>query len=144
MGFEMDPRELTTQEAQILRRVTNWWKNNRSWMMQADILRLDSDDPNVIAEQQIAQVGDRFVVFAGRAGASDQILPRPLRLTGLDPAHTYCIRLINADELHHLSRGTPAIKTGDLRLSGAFLMTHGLNLPWAFPETMWVIEGTRQ
>ena len=143
MGFEMDPRELTEDEAQILRHVTTWWKDNRSWMMQADILRLDSDDPAVIAEQQMTQSGDRFVVFAGRAGASDQILPRPLRLTGLDPAAQYRIHLQNAAQAHHLSRGSQAIKSDDLTLSGAFLMAHGLSLPWAFPETMWVIEGHR-
>jgi len=143
MGFEMDPRELTADEAQILQQVTNWWKTNRDWMMQADILRLDSDDPNVIAEQQMSQSGDRFVVFAGRAGASDQILPRPLCLTGLDPAASYRLWLANAEQAHHLSRGQPAIKSGDVTLSGTFLMTHGLSLPWAFPETMWVIEGHR-
>ena len=143
MGFEMDPRELTADEVQILQQVTNWWKTNRDWMMQADILRLDSDDPNVIAEQQMSQSGDRIVVFAGRAGASDQILPRPLRLTGLDPAASYRLGLANAEQAHHLSRGHPAIKSGDVTLSGTFLMTHGLSLPWAFPETMWVIEGHR-
>lgn len=141
MGFEMDPRELTTDEAQILQTVTQWWKDNRDWMMDADILRLDSDDPAVIAEQQMAQSGDRFVVFAGRAGTSDQILPRPLRLTGLDPKASYRIRLKNADQAHHLSRGKQTIKSGELMLSGSFLMTYGVTLPWAFPETMWVIEG---
>ena len=28
-------------------------------------------------------------------------------------------------------------------LSGQFLMRHGLVLPWAFPDTMWVVEGVR-
>lgn len=64
MGFEMDPRELTDDETQVLSDVTAWWKTNRDWMMNADILRLDSSDPAVIAEQQLAQGGDRFVVFA--------------------------------------------------------------------------------
>jgi alpha-galactosidase len=83
MGFEMDPRELTEDEAAVLRDVTAWWKANRHWLARADILRLDSDDPAVIAEQQLAEDGSRFVAFAGRAAVSDQILPRPLRLTAL-------------------------------------------------------------
>ncbi|MBO9464312.1 alpha-galactosidase [Tropicibacter sp. R15_0] len=143
MGFEMDPRELTEDEAQVLRDVTNWWKANRDWMRRADILRLDVADPAIIAEQQLAEDGARFVVFAGQAESSAQILPRPLRLTGLDPDASYRISLLNADEAHHLSRGNPAIKRGPVELSGQFLMHHGLTLPWRFPETMWVLEGAR-
>ncbi|MEO0379047.1 MAG: alpha-galactosidase, partial [Pseudomonadota bacterium] len=30
LGFEMDPRELTDEEAEVLRDVTTWWKNNRT------------------------------------------------------------------------------------------------------------------
>jgi alpha-galactosidase len=30
-----------------------------------------------------------------------------------------------------------------LRLSGTYLMQHGVTLPWHFPETLWVLEGTR-
>ena len=38
---------------------------------------LDSDDPAVTAEIQIAADGQRFVTFAGQAEMSRQILPRP-------------------------------------------------------------------
>ncbi|WP_227258203.1 alpha-galactosidase [Kangsaoukella pontilimi] len=143
MGFEMDPRELTEDEAEVLTRVTAWWKANRDWMMGADILRLDSADPAVIAEQQQASDGHRFVVFAGKARTSDQILPRPLRLTRLDPAARYRVTLANRDDATGLSRGTPALKDGPLELSGQYLMSHGLSLPWSFPETMWIVEGER-
>ncbi|MGO4906927.1 alpha-galactosidase [Pseudorhodobacter sp. W20_MBD10_FR17] len=143
MGFEMDPRELTEDEAGVLRDVTTWWKANRNWTTRADILRLDSADTAVIAEQQLAQDGTRFVVFAGKADTSDQILPRPLRLTQLDPTAQYRITLRNRGDAVGLSRGMPALKAGDLVLTGQYLMSHGLNLPWSFPLTMWVIEGER-
>ena len=97
MGFEMDPRELSTHEAEVLRDVTKWWKDNRDWMMEGDILRLDSADPSVIAEQQNARDGHRFVVFAGKARTSAQILPRPLQLTQLDPNAHYRIALRNRE-----------------------------------------------
>jgi len=143
MGFEMDPRELDAHEAAVLTEVTSWWKQNRDWMQNADILRLDSADPAVIAEQQLARDKDRFVVFAGKAATSAQIAPRPLRLTGLEPDTMYRIDLINRNTLHHLSRGTTALKDGALELSGGYLMRHGVTLPWSFPERMWVLEGTR-
>ncbi len=143
MGFEMDPRELDARETAVLTQVTGWWKANRHWMQTADILRLDSADPAVIAEQQLARDKERFVVFAGKAATSAQISPRPLRLTGLDPDAMYRIDLINRADLHHLSRGTPALKDAPLELSGAYLMRHGVTLPWSFPERMWVVEGAR-
>ena len=143
MGFEMDPRELDATETAVLKEVTAWWKHNRDWLQTADILRLDSADPAVLAEQQLARDKDRFVVFAGKAATSAQIAPRPLRLTGLEPAATYRINLVNRNSLHRLSRGTTALKWDALELSGAYLMRHGVTLPWSFPERMWVLEGVR-
>ena len=143
MGFEMDPRELDDREIAVLTQVTSWWKHNRSWMENADILRLDSPDPAIIAEQQMPQDGARFVVFAGKAATSMQIIPRPLRLSGLDPNALYKVSLINRTSAPTLSRGTPALKEGSTTLSGTYLMHHGLTLPWSFPETMWVLEGHR-
>ncbi len=143
MGFEMDPRELTDDEARVLTEVTAWWKQNRDWMGRADVLRLDSADPAVIAEQQLGEGGDRFVVFAGRAEASRQISPRPLQLTMLDPDAIYRIELVNRADAVRLSRGDQLLKSGSAELSGQYLMNHGLTLPWSFPESMWVIEGRR-
>ena len=143
MGFEMDLAELTDGERATLRRVTAWWKDNRPWLASADILRLDSADPAVTAEMQLAQDGGRFVAFSVQVSSSDQVLPLPLRLQGLDPSARYRVSLVNRDKAHHLSRGEPALKTKDLELSGAYLMNQGLTLPWAFPETVWVVEGER-
>jgi alpha-galactosidase len=112
-------------------------------MRTADILRLDSADPTIIAEQQQAADGSRFVVFAGHAGTSQQIAPRPLRLTGLDPDATYTIDLANKVDLSTLSRGTPALKSGPLTLTGRTLMSQGISLPHAIPDSMWIIEGHR-
>jgi len=35
MGFEMDPRELTDEEANILKAITKWYKEIRNWMHKA-------------------------------------------------------------------------------------------------------------
>lgn len=141
LGYEMDPRELSDHEIEVLRDVTAWWKANRDWMYRADILRLDSADPAVIAEQQIAEGGGRFVVFAGKAETSSQIAPRPLRLTRLTPDARYRITLKNREDAPRLSRGDQALKSKPVILSGRYLMNHGVTLPWSFPERMWVLEG---
>lgn len=142
MGFEMDPRELSDEETEVLTEVTRWWKSSRDWLMQADILRLDSSDPSIIAEQHLAADKSRFVAFIGKAGTSDQILPRPIMLTGLDPDASYCVELINRQHVAQLSRAAMPIKEGIVELSGAYLMGQGLALPWSYPETMWVLEGS--
>ena len=141
MGFEMDPREITDLDAQILLDVTQWYKDNRNWLMKADILRLDSSDPSVIAEMQLAQDGSRFVIFKNQIETSAQINPRPLRLAQLDPEASYLIRLINRDQIHNLSRGNPVLKNQKLQMSGTWLMAHGINLPYALPSSIWVVEG---
>ncbi len=142
MGFEMDPRELTTDEAEVLKNVTSWWKKNRDWLLNADILRLDSADPAVLAEQHLSNGGAQFVVFAGKATTSSQIAPRPLRLTRLVPDAKYRVELINRGDATHLSRGANALKTDPLVVSGSYLMYHGITLPWSFPESMWVLQGS--
>jgi alpha-galactosidase len=143
MGFEMDLRELTEDEALTLARVTAWYKANRDWMMGGTILRLDSDDPAVTAEMQMAAGGDRFVVFAGQAETSRQILPRPLRLTGLEPEASYTVSLLNPEDAPRQSRGPNALKNNPLTLTGRMLMTRGILLPVAWPATMWVVEGLK-
>ncbi|WP_171173267.1 alpha-galactosidase [Ruegeria sp. HKCCD8929] len=144
MGFEMDPRELTEDEAAVLRGVTTWWKANRDWLYSADILRLDSPDPAVIAEQQQTSDGSRFVVFAGKAATSAQIAPRPLRLTRLEADALYRVELRRTAEAPPtLSRGNPVLKQQPVTLSGQYLMSYGLTLPWSFPQSMWVIEGEK-
>ena len=143
MGMEMDPRELTTTEADQLRQVVTFWKQQRDWLLKADILRLDSHDKAVLAELHLAATGEQFVVFAGVADSSEQISPRPLPLTGLDAKAQYEIDLVNRDELVSLSRGEMAIKVEKLTLSGSYLMNYGVTLPWQFPNAMWVLKGRR-
>lgn len=142
-GFEMDPRKISDADAAVLREVTAWYKANRDWMMAGRILRLDSADPTVTAEMQLAKDGGRFVLFAGQNAQTVQILPRPLRLTGLDPAARYRITLRNPGDKPPQSRGPNALKDGPLVLSGAALMGQGILLPVAWPATMWVVEGER-
>jgi alpha-galactosidase len=144
MGFEMDLRELTADEASTLQKVTTWWKANRDWTMSGTIHRLDAADPAVTAEMQIAHDGHRFVLFAGQSETSSQILPRPLRLAGLEPDASYTVSLINPEDAPRHSRGPNALKSGPLTLSGQALMAQGLLLPMAWPATMWVVEGMRQ
>ncbi len=142
MGFEMDPRELTPDEAETLKRVTTWWKANRDWLVQADILRLDSPDKSLIAEEQLAADGSRFVAFVGKADTSAQSVPRPLRLTGLMPEARYRVEIVNREDLLPFARDELLLRDGPAEASGQYLMQRGIILPIAFPGSIFVIEGT--
>ncbi|MCY0093955.1 alpha-galactosidase [Hoeflea ulvae] len=99
MGFEMDPRELTSEEAATLSRVTGWWKRNRDFLFSGTLHRLESDDTEVFAEMTVDSGADRFILFAGQAGASAQIFQRPLIAAGLDPDAVYEIKLVNPEDV---------------------------------------------
>ena len=146
MGFEMDPRELTAEEADTLRKVTGWWKQNRDFLFSGALHRLESDDPEVFAEMTVDSDASRFILFAGQAGASSQIFARPLRLNALDPEGVYEIRLVNPEDVSRLANRrivNALAEGGSERLSGAFLMSQGLRLPNAVPSSMTVVEGRK-
>ncbi len=143
MGFESDLRDFSPEDEAILTQITNWYKTNRAWMMAGEIRQLDSDDPTVTAEIQISEDGQRFVTFVAQVAYIGQILPRAIRLTGLDPDANYEVDLINPESRANQSRGDAALKTETLTLSGRVLMRSGLNLPIAWPATMFVLEGRR-
>lgn len=141
MGFEFDPRELTMEERETLRQVTAWWKQNRDWMMQADLLRLEQIDPAIFAEIHVESSQKRFVSFVNRIASSKQISPRPQRLSGLLSEAEYEIRLRQTGEANRLSRRNMKIKSGPMVFSGQYLMEYGMQLPWSFPNSVQIIEG---
>ena len=143
MGFEMDPKELSTEDKVCLKSVTQWWKKNREWMMSANILRLPCIDKTVIAEIQVNLQGDHFVVFAGQSSASELSSSVPLVLAGLDSKSMYNISVHNKKEIKSLGKSDEGLMNRNLMLSGQFLMTKGLQLPKVFPANMLVIEGDK-
>jgi len=143
MGFEMDPRELSSSDKTLLKTITSWWKENRQWMKDANILRLPCIDKSITAEIQINSSANKFVVFAGQNASSDFSSPVPLVLAGLDPMSMYNISLLNKNQISSLGKTKDGLLQKTLKLSGHFLMSHGLQLPKAFPANMMVIEGDK-
>ncbi|MEM9717196.1 MAG: alpha-galactosidase [Pseudomonadota bacterium] len=141
MGFEMDPRELTEEEAEILKEVTTWYKMNRDWLQTGTALRLPQTDPATMGEIQIAEDGTRFVAMMAQMEVSDQVSPHRIRLAGLEPDQQYQISLRNPQDAAKVSRGFVALRAQPVTLSGRALMDHGVQVPNAFPATMWVLEG---
>ena len=55
----------------------------------------------------------------------------------------YNVSLINKNEIKSLGKSKEGLMTNNLRLSGQFLMTQGIQLPKIFPANMMVIEGDK-
>lgn len=146
MGIEMDPRELTSEEAATLTRVINWWKENREFLFSGRNFRLETEDEEVFAEMVVDASADRFILFCGQAGASRQISARPLCAAGLDRRAIYALTLVNREDIDATVNRflvNPLALGNSARFSGTFLMDHGIALPNSVPASMLVIEGRR-
>lgn len=143
MGFEMDPRELTDDEVLILKDITQWYKENRCWMHNASLHRLDLNDENQLGEIQVSNNNRKFVSFIVQMEQSAYSSPKLTPLCGLEPDAIYKISLKTPENAALVSRGDLTLKNNNLKLSGQFLMSHGINLPCAFPGSIWVIEGNK-
>lgn len=146
MGLEMDLRELTDVEADEIRRSIASFKKRRMILHSGRLFRLESCDPEVMAEMHVAEGGDRFLLFSAQMQPSRQQLARPLRLAGLEDGATYRVVLENAGGVVEvMNRGTrnPLVAGEAITVSGAALMHLGLQLPNAFPNTIWQVAGER-
>ena len=144
MGIEMDPRELTPDEADTLKNTIDWYKTNRDHLFSATHHRLNSNDPQIFAEMFVAQDKSRFTLFRGQADASAQIASRPMQLAALDADRTYEVRLLNPGDVVGVLNKNAAnnLKSGQaVQLSGAALMAGAMRTPNAYPMTMHVFEG---
>jgi alpha-galactosidase len=143
MGFEMDPRELTDDEAATLSAVTHWYKQNRAFLFSANHFRLDHPDSEIVAEVFVSPDQRRFVLFAGRLGTSGQIAEYPLRLAGLNADLAYQVEPVDisaAPSVLNQNSGHPQ-PAPTLTVSGRALISGGLRIPNLFPASMLVYAG---
>ena len=143
MGFEMDPRELNEDETALLKEITQWYKENRCWMHKGFSSQLDLSDESQLGEIQISNDNAKFVSFVVQFEQSKYSSPKPVTLTGLEANSIYKINLKTPENAALVSRGKITLRDKELILSGQFLMSQGINLPCAFPGTIWVIEGIK-
>ena len=146
MGIEMDVRELTDDEARDVTAAIATFKERRALIHTGHLYRLDSADPDVIPEMHVSQDGRDFILYAAQMQPSRQQIARPLRLTGLDRDAKYRLTLDNPQDIVEvMNRGpkNPLVSGETVTLSGQMLMHRGLQLPNAFPDTIWTVLGTR-
>lgn len=144
MGFEMDLRELTEEEAATLRRWTASFKANRFWIHTGRQHRLDAPRHDQVSMMFVDEAQTRFMLLAGQMAVSKAETTAPLRLTGLKEDARYRLRLVNTEDIKPMATRafrSPLLEADGLVLDGRTLMKAGLVLPAAFPDTIWLVEG---
>lgn len=144
MGFEMDLRELTPEEAAALRAATAFYKAERGFLHSARQFRLEAADDETLAQMSVDAEATRFLLFAAQMSVARAESSQPLRLAGLEPGKRYRVRLcksVSAESAPTKSFPSPLLEKAGLSLSGAALMQSGLILPLAFPDSLWILEG---
>ena len=144
MGFEMDLRELTAEEENILQAATKFYKQERDFLHNGLQYRLDTPYPEIVAQMTVNQSQSRFLLFSATMSVPRNETTSLLRLAGLTSTKRYRLRLLNPQDIAKSATrafASPLLTDDGLSLSGSALMQSGVILPQAFPDTMWIVEG---
>jgi alpha-galactosidase len=138
MGMEMDPRELTKEEQQLLSQAVALHKKHRNLIHSAELIRIDSDGDSInfgIVNQEKSQA-----LFAyNSVKETRRTTPPKFRFVGLDATKVYQLSLIWPIVVHEYS---PSIlsKIEGQSFTGEVLMQLGMQLPVLFPQSSLIFE----
>lgn len=141
-GLELDVTALSEADRTLLARWIARYKHYRTLLHGGVSVRLEPDDPGMVANGVIAQDRGEALVCCARVTTSSAIITPPLRITGLDPGSRYSVRIIERTDHHSRQmRATTKFIDGEtLSLSGAALAACGVQLPNLAPESAVLIH----
>lgn len=133
MGIEMDPRELTDHEKDVLKKAINLYKENRSLLHSGDLFRMDDDGLNV-KFGYVAKDKSKGIFAYNNVKETGRTIPSRFYFAGLNPHQQYRLTRV---ELGNLKEYSPSIlqKADGEIFSGEALMTFGMQMPVLFPQT---------
>ena len=128
-GIEADLRAMTLRERELLAQVIELHKQHRALLHAGRTLRLSHPDAGMTAMMVVGEAG--ALVSAAQVGTPATATLGPLRLSGLDPAATYRVTLLNPpSHPQRTMKSTPSTLTGQgFEASGTALIHQGLPLP---------------
>jgi alpha-galactosidase len=140
MGIEMDPRELAAAEKTALTAAIALHKQQRDFIHNADLFRLDSDGDSI--NFGLVSVDKTKALFAyNSVRETARTLPPRYRFIGLDPELHYQIKLIwpVRGSFKEYSASILDQIEGQV-FSGEALQQFGMQLPIVHPQTSLVFE----
>ncbi len=127
MGIEADVRDFPDKDRTRLAEAIALHKRLRPLLHGGRVLRQDAPDPGAVALLVVAE--DQALASYAQLDTSPHATLAPLRLTGLEPAQTYEVTLLNPRPAPP-HRFTPDLVKGQaVRTTGALIAALGLPLP---------------
>ena len=138
MGMELNLLEESTETLAILQAGIRLYKQRRALLHSGDLFRLDTaKDVNAVG---VVSKDRREALFSWcQMTGHQQTLPRRVRLTGLDPSKSYCLKAIWPQPLPVQSAPSIAdaldLEGSGKSVPGETLMSLGFQAPLVYPET---------
>ena len=132
LGIEWDLARASAEEIEELSAWVGFFKAQRAFLLDGDLVRMDTADPNILVHGVLAPDRSRALIALV---ALDSVAPSPpgrLRLRGLDPERHYRIRPVAGAPPSR--RWMPQWWDTDVVLSGAALAYTGLAFPYLRPD----------
>jgi len=140
LGLEVDPSELDEQERRALARVLIWYKTHRLWLHKSTTWYVDQLDPSTVVRLQVSEDKSHALLFVAQLQSPADTVPAPLVLPGLLEDSRYTVSLKNPEQFSFMKSGSPFHKGQSMTVTGALLMTMGLQMPIQQADTAAVVE----
>lgn len=138
MGMEMDPRELTAHERQVLSDAFAIYKQHRTLIHSGDLFRFDDDGLN-INFGVVAQNKSQALFAYNSVKETVRTTPGKYRFTGLAKEKSYRLTRIWPTEIKEYSPSVLSKIEGEV-FTGEVLTKIGVQLPVLFPQTSLVFK----
>jgi alpha-galactosidase len=138
LGLEMDPRELSEHEFDVLKNLISLHKKHRSLIHSGNLIRFDTDGNSI--DFGIVNAHKSHALYAyNNVAETKRTMPKKYRFLGLNASKTYQLNMIWPKQLKEYS---PSIlsKIEGQKFSGQALMQIGMQLPISFPQTSLIFE----
>jgi len=144
MGIESDIAELNQTDRTTLAKYIDLYKTHREWMHAGLQYRLDTVQPETLAQQFVAADQSQFLLFSATLDVPIDETTAPIRCQGLIADQDYRVTLVNQDDIDPLATrifDSPFIQAEPAIMSGTQLMLQGIVPPFPMPDSMWLFYG---
>ena len=143
LGFEWDLASATDEDRAGVAGVIEAHKRFRSLLHHGRTVRVEHPDPSAYVHGVVAHDGGEALFCYAQLTSSDQAVPLPVRLVGLDPARCYRVeRVLLPGAQWDPGRRHPAWYDVGLEADGALLAQVGIPLGVHVPEMATLLHAT--
>lgn len=141
LGIEWNLLETTAEERAEISAAVALHKRLRPLLHAGDVVRVDHPEPQVMVHGVVADDRTHAVFAAASVTSIESTVGAPIRLAGLDPVAIYRVSLLDQIASARLfGDKEPAWTSGPVDVTGAQLMTSGIQPPVIHPQSVLLFE----